>query len=271
MPPAAASAAPARILVAEDNLVNLELVKLMLESDHYRVDTAVNGREAFEAWAKTGYDLIFMDCQMPEMDGYQTARRIRQNENSSGAGRHTPIIALTAHALDEDRDRCLEAGMDDHLSKPFRPRQLQEVLEKWLKTGAPPTVPDPPQHPSVEEAKRADACLDASALQRIRALENPSLFHRVIQLYLEETPKILQALREAAERSDGAVLRRSAHHLKSSSANLGAIRLAALCRQLENLARQGRHEESESRVTEIEAEFTRVRTALEAENGTKGA
>ncbi len=126
-----------RILVAEDNPVNLELVKTILETFKFQVDTATNGREAYQSWSRNVYDLIFMDCQMPVLDGYEAARRIRAEEEAAGSGQHTPIIALTAHALSGDREQCLEAGMDDHLGKPFRPRQMQAILEQWLagKTG----------------------------------------------------------------------------------------------------------------------------------------
>ena len=121
-----------KVLVAEDNLVNLELVKSWLEIYHCQVDTVENGREAFQAWSRQAYDLVLMDCQMPELDGYQATRLIRSEEQAGGGRQHTPIIALTANALDSDRDECLAAGMDDHLGKPFRPAQLEVVLDRWL-------------------------------------------------------------------------------------------------------------------------------------------
>ncbi len=147
LPPAAETAAPpgapqvprggavaprGRVLVAEDNLVNQDLIKTLLEMYGCEVDLVANGRLALEAWAANPYDLIFMDCQMPELDGFTATRRIRSEERAAAAGHRTPIIALTAHALEEDRRKCLGAGMDDHLGKPFWPNQLRDILDRWL-------------------------------------------------------------------------------------------------------------------------------------------
>jgi len=260
----------ARILVAEDNLVNLELVKTMLESDEFRVDTAVNGRQAYEAWSKTAYDLVLMDCQMPELDGYEATRLIRDTEEVSGGNRHTTIIALTAHALNEDRQRCLEAGMDDHLSKPFRLNQLHDILERWLGSVADAghDLPGGATNISSGHAENdfvVSYTIDTSALERIRQLQNPTLLRRMVNLYLQETPRIIRSMQDAAEKFDHEVLRRSAHHLKSSSANLGALKLAAHCRQLEDLARSGNSPAWAAKVAEIETEFIRSRAVLELE------
>jgi len=263
---------PGRILVAEDNLVNLELVKSMLECDNYQVDTAIDGRQAYEAWAQEPYDLVFMDCQMPELDGYEATRLIRHKEKVSGDGRHTTIIALTAHALQEDRQRCLDAGMDDHLSKPFRLNQLHDILGRWL---GPETTQDS-GFPAENRPHNAEANatvftagypIDTSALNKISELQSPNLLRRMIHLFLLETPRIIRTMLDAVEKPDAEILRRSAHHLKSSSANLGALRLATLCRQLEVLARNGKMTEGRSKVAEIETEFSHARAVLEHEAG----
>jgi CheY-like chemotaxis protein len=132
-----------RILLVEDNIVNQKVAAALLGKLGCRVDVAANGQEALDMSDLLPYDLIFMDCQMPVMDGYQATGEIRQRE---GAARHTPIIALTAGAMAEDRERCIQAGMDDYLSKPFRGAQLGEMLDKYLglihpQNGAPPNRP----------------------------------------------------------------------------------------------------------------------------------
>jgi len=120
-----------RVLLAEDNITNQIVAEGMLELFGCRVDLAVNGKEACQAVKDHKYDIILMDCQMPELDGYSATGKIREFEKQTGASR-TPIVALTAHAMGGDRERCLAAGMDDYLSKPLHPNQLQDVLEKWL-------------------------------------------------------------------------------------------------------------------------------------------
>ena len=126
-----------RVLLAEDNRVNREVVAGMLTVLGVDAETVGNGREAVDAWRSGRFDLVLMDCQMPEMDGYEATRSIRaEEERVTPGGRRTPIVALTAHALAGDRELSLAAGMDDHLSKPFRMHQLEAVIERWLRPGA---------------------------------------------------------------------------------------------------------------------------------------
>jgi CheY-like chemotaxis protein len=127
-----------RILLAEDNPVNLELTRAMLKTLGMRVDTVLNGREAVVASRQKAYDLILMDCQMPVLDGFDAAWQIRIEEACREKGGNIPIIALTAHVLKSDQDRCLAAGMNDFLGKPFNQKQLNAVLERWLPSGASP-------------------------------------------------------------------------------------------------------------------------------------
>jgi CheY-like chemotaxis protein len=128
----------ALVLLAEDNPVNQVVALHMLENLGCQVETVADGREAVEAVLETGFDLVLMDCQMPEMDGYAATALIReQGRAEGGEAASTPIIALTAHAMDGDRDRCLAAGMDDYLAKPFTQDQLSEVLRRWMKQPRP--------------------------------------------------------------------------------------------------------------------------------------
>ncbi len=270
-----------QILVAEDNAVNQELVKIMLEYLGCRVDAVDNGREAVEAYSRTAYDLVFMDCQMPEVDGYEAVRRIREQEKTAGTPRHTPIVALTAHALPSDRQNCLSAGMDDYLSKPFRQEQLRAIVERWLGSKAVAAAEKDglsaelrSSTPGGGSPPKPDASMDGSALEAIRTLErqgSAEVLKKVIEIYFRETPPLLQSLREAAVRTDAAALQRAAHSLKSGSANLGARRLAELCRGLEAAARSGDLSEAQQQVAEIEVEFGKVIPALAEEQHRKGS
>jgi CheY-like chemotaxis protein len=131
--PAEPALSPARILVAEDNPVNQQLARAMLRRFGYQADAAGNGQEAVDSALAMPYDLVLMDCQMPVMDGFEATRIIRERE---GATRHTRIVAVTANAMEGDRERCLAAGMDDYLAKPFRAGDLRRVLERWLRPAA---------------------------------------------------------------------------------------------------------------------------------------
>ena len=253
----------ATVLLAEDNRVNQEVVTGILTIFGLRTVAVQNGREAVAAWRSGQFDLIFMDCQMPEMDGYEATRRIRQEE-SRGAhgGRRTPIVALTAHALEGDRDLSLAAGMDDHLSKPFRINQLEAVLEHWLNNVG-ESVPAAPAATTQE----ADL-LHSQAFESLRTIERqgaPGLVRKTVAFYLEDAPPLMKTIGDAAGRADAVALRRAAHSLKSASANLGAARLARFCQELERLGASGTTGgASVSLAADAVVEFERVRAALEA-------
>jgi CheY-like chemotaxis protein len=272
-----------RVLLAEDNPVNQEVALGMLESLGCQVDVAANGREAVEVLSRRDYQLVFMDCQMPEMDGFEATRAIREQEAANtlamgdgamGDGRaplRLPIIALTAHAMAGDREQCLEAGMDDYLSKPFTQGQLREVLERWAPQPAAEvlqaqdvwsttTVASPPVAPN--------GTLDRHALDAIRGLQHegaPDLLERVITTYLKDAPRLLQTMVDSLQRRDAAGLRLAAHSLKSSSASLGAIHLAAGCKVIELRARTNDLAGVEAQVADLAREFQAVARALEAE------
>ena len=256
--PAASAPAPSAqrplrgsILLVEDNLINQQVALGILQIQGYSVTVVNNGREALEAHAAADFDLILMDCHMPEVDGFEATREIRGRERASG--KHVPIVALTANAMAHDREECLNAGMDDHLSKPFSMQTLQAMLDRWI-----------PQAAAGESQDSAEA-VDGQVLQRLGKLMTngkPELLARVINLYLSESPKLVQRLRRASVANDGAELARVAHSLKSSSANVGAKALSRYCENMESSARRGEVAAARTLLAQIEYEHGCVQSAL---------
>jgi signal transduction histidine kinase/DNA-binding response OmpR family regulator/HPt (histidine-containing phosphotransfer) domain-containing protein len=265
---AAQATAPGNVhlLLAEDNPVNQEVVLSMLEMLGCRCDLAVNGHEVLAALEQREYDIILMDCQMPEMDGFEATAAIRRHEQQS-PGRHVPIIAVTANVMEGDREQCLRAGMDDYLSKPFTRLQLLEVLQQWC--GEPATVRQ--DHAGTVPAgdhRVQESTLDPEPLHNIRALQRPGkpdLLGRIVDLYLSDCPGIMNALRAAIESGNAEQVRQYAHRMKSGSANLGATRMARLCRELEQLGRCGELDHARRLLQQAETEFRCVVVALQAE------
>jgi two-component system, sensor histidine kinase and response regulator len=250
--------ASARILVAEDNEVNQKVAVKILERLGYRVEVADNGREAVDAAAKTPYEAILMDCQMPVMDGFAATAAIRESQGSLG---HTPIIAMTASAMVGDREKCLAAGMDDYVSKPVSPESLQEVLIRWL------------PRPSADSLERAEgegagaegeSPVDPSVIDTLWSIdEEGRLLEEVIETFLRIAPRRLESLREAL--GDPATLERVAHSFLGSCGNLGARRMADLCARLEQLGRAGSTLGAAALVEALEHEHLAVRRALQGE------
>lgn len=245
----------ARILVAEDSPVNREVAAGMLELLGYHVEMAENGRQAMELAARSCFDLVLMDCQMPEMDGLTATGEIRRWEASAGRGR-LPIIALTANAMQGDREQCLAAGMDDYLTKPYTQLQLQAVVHKWLGRKPGPTSRPGMAEKSADQANGDSArsatesaangaatapSMDPKALDSIRALQRPNrpdVLASVLRKYLDNSRDSVEALQEAIRANDPARLQTVAHRLKSSSAQLGALAVAARCKELEAIGGQ---------------------------------
>jgi two-component system, sensor histidine kinase and response regulator len=214
-PPASPPATALRVLIAEDNEVNQLVIEKMLTKRGVEVEIANDGVEALTKLQAGAYAAVFMDCQMPNLDGYSTTARIREGER---AGERLPVIAMTAHAMNGDRERCLEAGMDDYLAKPLRPEELDDVLRRWL--GFAPA------------ASAVEAVIDDARMRTFRD-DYPDIVGQLLDLFLNSTPPLLDELREAVDAGDDDGLRRTAHKLKGSCQNIGATFMATLCRSIE--------------------------------------
>ena len=262
MLPSGAHAAGPRILLVEDNAVNREVAVGMLESLGCAAISVENGRLAIEAADTAAYDAVLMDCQMPVMDGLTATAQIRRREQQSGAAR-VPIIALTANAMEGDRERCLAAGMDDFLSKPFTQQQLATLLRRWLALRALP------------ETERRDLSrvplIDASVLRNIAALAKPTLLNSMIDLYLRHSPDLIEAIETAAANMQADELSQAVHTLKSSTSNLGGTRLAMVAKECEVLAREGGVAQAGQIVPRIRKEYQEFCAALMRERSSNAA
>jgi PAS domain S-box-containing protein len=249
---------PLRILLAEDNVVNQQVGLHLLQRMGYRADVAGNGLEVLAALRRQPYDVVLMDVQMPEMDGLATARRIVSEWSSAQRPR---IIAMTANAMQGDREMCLDAGMDDYVSKPIRVEELSRVLSKCqvIQERLAPTVEVDPE--SVEVA-----ALDIATFREIQEMvDEDEILIKVIDRYLEDTPKLLQSIATSVAQEDASELEWAAHSLKSTSAMLGAKSFAQLCGDLEAIARTGTLTETPVKVLQAQKEYEKVKTALLAQ------
>ena len=259
-----------RVLLAEDNPVNVEVAKAMLESLGLQAQVARNGLEALEAVRANTFEAVLMDCQMPVMDGFAATAAIRREEQDAGRPRTLPVIAITANALQGDREACLAAGMDDYLSKPFTQAELAGVVGRWIAMplsssvhhdDAAPTLP-----PAMRDVIQRDV-INARALENIRALSQrggDALVQKVIAAYVGDTPQHLHTLRQAVGGQDADTVRRVAHSLKSASANVGAETLARLCKDLEQMGRNASVTGAATLLTDMEEEFQAVQQSLNA-------
>ncbi|MEO8259574.1 MAG: response regulator [Acidobacteriota bacterium] len=255
-----------RVLLAEDNQTNQMAAFRMLEMLGYQVDVAVNGLEAVAACRRVDYGIVLMDNQMPEMDGLAAAREVRTFELAQGKP-PVPIIAVTANAMQGDREKCLAAGMNDYLSKPFKVAQLRQVLERWADQSpsadpAPEGV-SPVTHENPIDSRVLDGFRDGGAGGGATDFVN-----QLIDEYLADSTVRMSALKDAVTRLDAPGVAIAAHSLNGSSSAVGANRMAAMCAVLERLARDEALAGTPVLVTAVENEFTRVRHALQVEQGT---
>ena len=265
----------ARVLLVEDNPVNIEVAVELLTSMGCMVQTARNGLEALAQFKYETFDIVLMDCQMPIMDGLSATRRIREFELVQTKVR-IPIVALTANAYAEDRARCIDAGMDDYLSKPYAEEQLSDTLKKWLKTEASNSAASETKPavshsspiavdtaPPGAEGDAVQSVIDEGVVGPLRK-SRPDLFKRLTASYLNYAPAALAELKTALDANDLTTLGRIAHSLKSSSANLGAASLSKLCRDLETAARDKNDPAVADLVAKIVSAFADVAAALTA-------
>jgi signal transduction histidine kinase/CheY-like chemotaxis protein len=251
-----ASRLPVRILVAEDNAVNQKLLLRILQQMGYTADLAANGLEVLDALKRQQYHLIFMDVEMPEMDGLEATRAITQHPQGL---RRPIIIGTTAYAMEEDRKKCLEAGMDHYISKPIKIVEIQQAIEQW---GA---VALSGGHEEVKPAG-PDSLIDIRRIREINSIapgNDPPMLQQLIDLYLEESTGFLSQLRQSVRAGDSAGVHRVAHRLKGSSMNLGIVGVAELCGQIDGKGKQGKIEEVSPLLLELEHTFQRVAVELQ--------
>lgn len=264
------------ILVAEDNETNQQVILGMLKKIGCTVTLASNGKEVVNVASEGSYDLILMDCQMPTMDGYQATAEIRRMEVQNEQGHLIPIIALTANALEGDREKCLAAGMNDYLSKPFRQDEIIKILEQWS-TDTPvivskndANIPEEKNTTVAEqqETENISSPIDSKTLNMLKELQiegEPDILEQIIQAFFRSSKPLVANLHDALVENDFAILQNSAHSLKSSSANLGAMKFSEICRELEMSCKNNTCDNGAELVLNIETEYVLVKKALSKE------
>ena len=258
----------ARVLLAEDNAVNQEVAIGMLEAMGCQIVTTSNGREAVERFARERFDLVLMDCEMPVMDGYEAARRIRELERlvgptgTDGTPPRTPIVAITAHALTAVHEKCLQVGMDDFLVKPFDERRLAGALRRWLAGRERPRGAT-----TIAAAPSAAApALDLAALEQIRALQDDggvSLLRRVVAQFSVTAPALTATIHENVVAGNAEAVRQAAHSLKSSAGAIGAALLARCCAEIESTAQSAGTTAVASLLEALDAELAAAQRSLQ--------
>ena len=258
----------ARVLVVEDNATNQLVAKGMLEKFGIRVDLAGDGGEALSALEQLPYDLVFMDCQMPVMDGYQATGGIRDSQ-SKVRNRAIPVIAMTANAMQGDRDRCIEAGMDDYIAKPVDPTKLCQALERWL--------PANPERPGEGDAAGGNGCsapqsgLKSNGAQpvfdyagmRERLMGDEELMRTVAEAFLGDVPEQVEQLGAQAAAGDVEQVRAQAHRIKGAAANVGGMALTEIAGELENAGKVGDMGAIRQGLPELEQRFAQLKAAME--------
>jgi CheY-like chemotaxis protein/HPt (histidine-containing phosphotransfer) domain-containing protein len=243
---------PMKILVVEDSVINQKLAVGMLRKFGYSSDIANDGAEAVELVRTVHYDLVFMDLQMPVMDGLEATRRIGATLPPAARPR---IIAMTANALPADRQRCIDAGMDDYIAKPILPTAVQALIERWA------------PHSDVAGGESLDPTLiERAVISELADLDepgSPSMLRGLITDYLNETPAIVSAIKQHLQHADAAELARRAHKLAGTSASLGASAVADVCHRIEQHGIDRDMQSMPALVDELEMRFARTRSEFQ--------
>ena len=230
-----------RVLIADDQSINRKLTTRRLQMLGLAADAVESGLEAVEAWSRGGYDLIFMDCHMPQMDGFEATEEIRRRE--AGAG-HTPIVALTASAVGPERDRCLACGMDDYVMKPISDDDLGRIIRRYVLDA----------QPAIDDVTTAN-------LQQIT--NDDAVLKEVIDLYFADAALRMDEIRKAIAARDSGRLVTAAHALKSCSGNVGATRVRELCNQMEVIGRADGAARVDGLLAQLESEYERANRELQ--------
>jgi len=243
-----------KILLAEDNLTNQKLATRILEKRNHSVAVVANGREALEALEQDTFDLVLMDMQMPEMDGFEATSLLRDQEKTTG--RHQPVVAMTALAMNGDRERCLAVGMDGYISKPIRPQELDDILDAYIaqKTNATPqNEPEAVTSGSVDVEQLFD-----------RIDDDRSFLAELVEIFRREYPQNVKAVKTAIDSKNGSDLQHAAHALKGALGNLSACGAASMAADLERMGRLLDLSNAQSTLDRLVVELTNVTRALEA-------
>jgi len=267
--PTTAQRLPMRVLLCEDNVINQKVALRLLQQLGYRADVAQNGLEALAAIERQPYDLVFMDLQMPEMDGLAATQAIRERQKTARPAPHFDrrivIVAMTASAMQSDRDRCLAAGMDDYLAKPIRPEDIRRVVERWgpvfqqAQTAAAAPAADPPPGQQSE----SEPAVDFDRLMEFAEGDLNNL-QELVTLYIQQTTQQINQLRTALAAGNAAEVRRVAHSCAGASATCGMRRITPMLRRMEAQAEAGDLSEGPRMLAEIEQEFHVIQQQVQA-------
>lgn len=247
------SASHPKILIVEDNTVNQIVAKTQLEKFGCRTDIAANGLEALDALSRISYDLVLMDCQMPEMDGYEATAAIREREKKTST--HTPIIAMTAHAIHGEREKCVAAGMDDYISKPVQKEVLYQMIEKWI--NAVPVIMNTTDEASVDNASTEESVIDLALLKDL-TMDDDDLLREIIEMYLEQTQQQLDEIGKAIEERNSDALYKVSHKSVGGSATCGMKIIVPFFRELEQMGKNQQFENAENILSDARSAFTEI-------------